>query len=829
MKRQFLLIGAILLPPCLSTAAETGDPARLVHFESRIRPVLAESCYECHSVESGKAKGGLRLDDREAVLRGGDSGPALVPGKPGESLLLSAIRHSDPDLEMPPRKARLSEAILKDFEQWIADGAPDPRESANGKGGRTGDDFVSRRQHWSFRAPHAPKPPEPRRTDWALGAIDRFVLSELEKNGLEPSPDADLATLLRRISFDLTGLPPTPEQTRAFTAEAKTHPDTAIRKLVDTLLASPAFGQRWARHWLDVVRYAESNGKEANLTYPHAWRYRDYVIDAFDRDVPYDRFLIEQIAGDLLPAANDAERARLLIATGALAFGPKGLTEFNAKQFAADVADEQLDALSRGVLAISLACARCHDHKADPVTMTDYYALIGIFKSTETRFGTWVDSENNNGGKLIRLPDIPGQETPNKALSKEEVEKLNARLAQLAAEEKAAQQRSEQARREGRDAQIDFNKALGEALRIYWTRGPIVGKLETVDNEGRALPLCMGVLEAGKMVNSPRYERGEISHPGETVPRAIPAIFGIPSEGPVPENTSGRLQLAKWITDPQHPLTARVFANRAWTQLFGAGLVETVDDFGRTGATPSHPELLDYLAQRFVENGWSVKTLLREIVLSRTYRQASTHREEAFAKDPDNRLLWRFSKRRLDAEALRDAMLSASGELDLSPRSGSLVSELDSQSVGMIGFNKKIPADLDGSFHRSVYLPVMRDQLPDVLRQFDFAEPSLVTGKRDVTNVPPQALYLMNSDFVKARAAALAKRVLQEATTDRERLLLASQRCLNRAPDEEEERLLHAYLAEPFPKGADAAQETEKRWQDLCQILLASADFRMLD
>jgi len=808
------------------------DAKALAHFESKIRPVLVEHCLECHSVESGKAKGGLRLDDREAVLRGGDSGPGLVPGKPEESLLLAAIRHSDPDLEMPPRKDRLAEGILKDFEQWIAAGAPDPRESANGKGGRTGDDFESRKQHWSFRPVVAPKIPEPKRSDWAYNEIDRFILAKLEENGLEPSPDADPGVFLRRLSFDLTGLPPSSvigKQSPAIGQSTAPNTDhrTRVTETIDSFLASPSYGQRWARHWLDVVRFAESNGKEANLIYPHAWRYRDYVIDAFDRDLPYDRFLTEQLAGDLLATGNDTERARLLIATGFLAMGPKSLAEQNPAQFAADVADEQIDALSRAFLATSLACARCHDHKSDPVTMKDYYALAGIFKSTETRYGTWVDSENNRGGTLIRLPDLSGQLIPNRSITKKEVDDLHAKLAQLEADEKAGRERVEKARAEGRDLQLDFNEMLREALRILWTRGPVVGKLETVDENGNALPLAMGVLEAASRIDSPRYERGELAHPAEIVPRAVPTLFGLASEGAVPADTSGRLELAKWITDPGHPLTARVMVNRVWTHLFGAGLVETVDDFGRTGAAPSHPELLDYLASRFVAEGWSVKALIREIVSSRTYQQASTWREEAFLKDPDNRLLWRQSKRRLDAESIRDAMLAASGELDLSPRPGSLVADLEVQSAAMIPFNKIIPEDLDGSTHRSVYLPVMRDQLPDVLRQFDFAEPSLVTGKRDSTNVPPQALYLMNSDFVRARAAALAKRVMK--VQEEARIGEAYQLCLNRAADEEELMLMQKFLAAPIPEGVSAENELEKRWQDLCQALLASADFRMID
>ncbi len=509
--------------------------------------------------------------------------------------------------------------------------------------------------------------------------------------------------------------------------------------------------------------------------------------------------------------------------------GPKSLTEMNPEQFAADIADEQIDAFSRAFLAVSLACARCHDHKADPVTMSDYYSLAGIFKSTDTRYGTWVDSESSRGGHLIRLPELSGQLIPNPPISKEEVEKLHAQLAQLEEDEKSGREFVEKARSEGRDLQLDFNELLREALSVMWTRGPIVGKLETVDEEGNYLPLCMGVLESEEMVHSPRYERGELAHPVETVPRAVPAIFSLSSEGPAPTDASGRLELAKWVADPGHPLTARVMVNRIWSHLFGSGLVETVDDFGRTGAIPSHPELLDFLALRFQDNGWSVKALVREIVLSRTYRQASAWREDEFAKDPDNRLVWRVSKRRLDAEAIRDSMLAVSGELDLSPRPGSIVAELTSQSAGMIGFNTEIPADLDGSNHRSVYLPVMRDQLPEVLRQFDFAEPSLVTGKRDSTNVPPQALYLMNSEFVRARSAALAERISQEARTDEERIALAYQRCFNREPDAEEKRLVKEFLDAPVPKGADPAEEAEKRLRDVCQALLASADFRIAD
>lgn len=787
-------------------------------FETKIRPVLIEHCYECHSVESGKAKGGLRVDDREALREGGDLGPAVAPGKPEESLLLSAIRHEDPDLEMPPRKPRLPDAISADLETWIASGAPDPREPAADQTVPSSGRAAGWQDHWSYRPPVPVAPPKVDDEAWAGTAVDRFVYARLQSAGLTPSPEAEPTTLLRRLSFALTGLPPAPGAAADFT------PDK-LEAVVDEMLASEGFGVRWGRHWLDVARYAESNGKEANISYPHAWRYRDYVIEAFAADLPYDRFLREQIAGDLMEASDESERARLLIATGFLALGPKGLSETNPVQFAADVADEQIDAFSRGMLASSIACARCHDHKSDPFTMTDYYALAGVFKSTETRFGTWIDSESNQGSKLIPLPSLPGQLIPNPSLTKKELAEVKAKLAALDAEEAERKKAAEIAMAEGHDRLEDFNEMLRNALRIYWSRGPLVGKLNTVDEEGQALPLCMGALEAKTMVHSPRYERGEINHPAETVPRGVPAVFSLESEGQVPADASGRLELARWITDPQHPLTARVMVNRIWSHLFGEGLVTTVDNFGPTGADPSHPELLDYLAIRFQENGWSVKQLVRELVLTRTYRQASTWRKDSFDRDPDNRLLWRHPKERLDAEVIRDAMLAVSGELDLSPRAGSLVAGLTSQSVGILPLNKDVPHDLDGSLHRSVYLPVLRDHMPDILRHFDFAEPSLVVGRRDTTNVPSQALYLMNSDFVRARAEGFARRLAGESSDSATRIRRAFELCFNRPPDAVEAELALDYLEAPENPDTTAKEMLTR----LCHALLASADFRIAD
>jgi hypothetical protein len=802
------------------------SPARTAFFESKIRPVLVKHCYECHSVEAAKSKGGLQLDTKDGIRAGGDSGPAVVPGDPEKSLLLTAIRHTDPDLEMPPKKDKLPDAVIADFVTWIQSGAADPRESTAKTVERPPVDIDSGRKFWSYQKPVAPSLPQTKRSDWALRDLDRFILAKLEENDISPSVDAEPVTFLRRLYFDLVGLPPTPEQVSAFLAECRQDSSFVIRqpsleRIVDDLLASPRFGERWGRHWLDVVRYAESNGRESNLSFPHAWRYRDYVIDAVNANAPFDRFITEQIAGDLLPAKDNEERARLLVATGFLAFGPKGLNEGNKAQFAADVADEQLDAVTRAVMASSVACARCHDHKTEPFSMEDYYALAGIFKSTKTFYGNWVDSENNNHGHLIRLPDLPGQVIPNKSIPAAQVQKLKDDLAKLNREEYEQKEYAIKAKKEGRDISGEFFKMLQTAIRIYWTRGGIEGALERVDDQGRALPLCMGVMDQKKVADSKLYDRGEIAHPGKVVPRGFPQVIQVSAT--VSKKQSGRLELAQWLTSRDHPLTARVMANRVWRHLFGAGLVRTVDNFGFSGERPSHPELVDHLAIKFMDSGWSVKSLIREIVLSRTYRQDSTHRTDVFDKDPDNRFLWHMNKRRLDAEVIRDSMLAVSGLLDTSRRPGSLIAEIDGQSVSLIGFNSKVPSDLDGSHRRSVYLPVVRDHMPDVLEQFDVANPNLVTGDRDVTNVPLQALYLLNGAFVQEQAQSLATRVSKDKAARPDQIQLAFLLCFNRLPDDRELKLTEAFF------NAGAASDAEQPMAAFCQALLSSAEFRFAD
>jgi hypothetical protein len=822
----FLLFAAMTVEPAHNAwADETAKkPAEsqkgTEFFETRIRPVLVKHCYDCHSVASGTAEGGLRVDSRKAIRSGGKHGPALVPGKPMAGLLLKAVRHADPKLKMPPDAKRLPDSVIADLTAWIKMGAPDPREEKTGS-------IITKvdRSFWAYQPVKDPSAPQVVGKTWPKRKIDNFVLAKLEKQGLKPSRDATPQILLRRLHFDLVGLPPTPAAAERFRRrQAAKGLDAALAAETDKLLASPRFGERWGRHWLDVARFGESSGGESNISFPYAWRYRDYVIDAVNADVPYNRFIVEQIAGDLLPSKSPVERARLLIATGFLAVGPKNLGQGIAVQFKADVVDEQINALSRGLMASSVACARCHNHKFDPFSMQDYYALAGIFSSTKTLFGTAISPANNVAGDPLPLPRFLEQKIFHKSISAKRVASLKAELVALETEQKTKRAAAIRAVREGRDPSGIYT--IRDALRIRWRTGAIDGQLEKVDETGKALPLTMGVLDQEKIGDAPLYERGDVSRPSKTVPRRFPEVVQLDTTEEITNAASGRLQLSHWLTRPEHPLTSRVFVNRVWHHLLGSGLVRTVDNFGSTGELPSHPELLDHLATRFVKNGWSLKTLIREIVATRTYRQASTYDSRAFSKDPDNRLLWRIAKRRLDAEAIRDAMLVVSGEINTDRPEASLIGRvIGDKPISLIGLDKRIPADLDGMTHRSVYLPVIRDRLPDALELFDFAEPSLVTGHRETTNVPVQSLYLMNSPFVQERAAGLASRLLREDKADRQRVEHAFRLCFNRSPDAEESKRSLAFLKN------DAADDAARKrvLASFCQALLCTAEFRNLD
>lgn len=816
VRRLIFFVFFIPLAAALSPAADFD------FFEKKIRPVLIESCYECHSVDGGKAKGSLLLDTAEGMRKGGDNGPAVVPGEPGQSLLIAAITHEQPDLEMPPKQERLPSSVIAHFRKWIEDGASDPRTESTGKISDAPTDIESGREFWAFVPPKPVSPPE--LNPAPITNVDRFIRKRLADAGLRPSPEASPATLLRRIHFDLTGLPPTQTEQKSFHHSVKGDGlAVALENRVDQLLSRPAFGEKWGRHWLDVARFAESSGKESNFTYPEAWRYRDYVIDAFNADLPFDQFVTEQLAGDLLPTENDQERARLLIATGYLAVGPTSLNEMNLDQFHADVADEQINASTQGFMAITVACARCHDHKFDPVSMRDYYALAGIFRSTKTHVGTAVGPDNQIGGELIHLPESTKLPTFYKAMTPEAVQKLKQEKKDLIAKNDAAVARAEKARQEGRDPTGEYS--LQMAIGHIWRVGGIDGKLALVDEKGQPNVMCMGVLDDKQIRDLPVYERGELAHPGkEKIPRGFPEVIALTDAPQVPDGKSGRLQYARWLTHPEHPLTSRVIANRIWKHLFRTGIVRTTDNFGYNGERPSHPELLDYLALRLMnEYEWSLKKLIRELVLTDTYRQSSDYRESAFLEDPENRLLWRMSKRRLDAEEIRDAMLAVSHDLDSRRPVASLIGRTGNRNAALIHFARDIPSDLDGSTHRSVYLPVLRDKLPDILELFDFAESSLVTGHRESTNVPMQALYFMNSEFVEARAASLAE-LARSNSPDGDLVSAAFRACLSRSPSPEEKK-----LGEEFFRNTESTSDQEDSLKRYCQALISTAQFRNLD
>ena len=766
--------------------------ADLAFFEKNIRPMLIKSCYECHSAEADKLKAGLALDARVALLKGGDSGASVVLGKPEESLLIKSLRHDDPDLKMPPEKhgGKLSELVIANFVEWVKRGAPMPE----GQAVAVAQKMEARMDHWAFKPVMDSPAPAVKSTSWPRTEVDRFVLAELEKKGLAPVADAEPAALLRRVHLDLTGLPPTAEQVTAFLAAPS---ESRIDGVIDELMKSPQFGERWGRHWLDVARYAESSGKETDFAYPQAWRYRDYVIKAFNQDMPFDQFIREQIAGDLFEARDDKERAELLIATGFLAIGPKSHIEKNPLQFEMDVVDEQIDAVSQAFLATTMACARCHDHKYDPISQRDYYAMAGIFRSTDTKFGTVEMIQNNNASTLVPLPASAGQPDALKALTPRERSRLEGSIAQKSA-------RLAELTKQRMFASSEF---VQTRLRLATDKS----HLAAYEANGTPKQFVTCVLERDRPRDSALLLRGEVQKPGDMVPRGLPMLAK--SSGEIAKG-SGRKELASWISSPDNPLTARVIVNRVWLHLFGQGIVATPDNFGLSGQTPTHPALLDHLATRFMKEGWSVKKLIRELMTSRVYALSTAHDAKNFEADPDNTLLWRMTPRRLDAESIRDAMLLTAGKLDLRPPTGSPVGAFGEGYA--VGANTKQIDQV--SPHRSVYLPVVRNLPLESLTLFDMTPGSIVTGQRPQTTVPAQSLYLLNSPYVLKAAEFAAQRLLTDRPkSEPHRVKLAYERIFNRPPtDAEVEAALKFVKTKP---------DTAEGWAALCQSLWASHEF----
>ncbi|MFM8470413.1 MAG: DUF1549 domain-containing protein [Limisphaerales bacterium] len=856
--------------PKSATAAKTSEraasPEELAFFESKIRPVLVEKCYKCHAAgEGNKIKGGLALDSREGARKGGDSGPAVVPGDTKKSLLVEAIRYATKDLQMPPEKngGKLPDAVIRDFERWIQMGAADPR--AGGGVVRKEYDGAKAKDHWAYQPPKAAPVPAVKNAAWPKSDLDRFILANLEAKGLAPVGDADKLTLLRRVHFDLTGLPPTFEEVNAVLDDKSADP---FANVVDRLLASPQFGERWGRHWLDVARFAESSGKDVNVAYPHAWRYRDYVIAAFNADKPYDRFVREQVAGDLLPASNDRQRAEQLVATGFLALGAKGMNEQKPAQFFMDVADEQIDAVSQAFLASTIACARCHDHKFDPFSQREYTALVGIFLSTETRYGTAQNVQNRRPAELIELPKGAGAPTLGRTMPATERKSAEKQLTDKRAEQRADFTSMAKQRGAGGSPQDNDPRRQLDRLRLLFETGQLESELKMFDAvTGAEKAFAMGVqdlpatrgatmadnfrrlgegrlfgarpAEFGAVGDANLYTRGDVDKPAEKVARAVPAALTHGTPPRIPPTSSGRRELAEWLTGSGNPLTARVWVNRVWGWLFGDGLVDSPDNFGTTGAQPGNQALLDTLAVRFAANGWSTKQLVRDIVLSHAYRLASTHHEANHLADPENSLNWRMSPRRLDAESTRDAMLHVAGRLNLTPPLASPVARHNDKPIdgpNLFGVtDRELNAD---TVHRSVYLPIVRDKVPEVLALFDFAEPSLVTGKRESTSVPAQALFLLNSPFVAEQAGELANRLLRwlasgvsadDAAQLKVRVNVAYWLTLTRPPTANELKSAENFFAKFLGDAPPSPALRAAAWTSYCRALFASAEFRQLN
>jgi len=865
-------------------------------FEKRVRPILVERCQECHE-EAGKKKGGLALDSRAGWVAGGDSGAAVVPGRPEESRLIEAVRYKNRDLQMPPKNA-LSEAEVQVLEKWVAMGAPDPREAVgSGMKRPTGMSLEEGRAFWAFRP--VKRPPVP---VGGMNPIDAFLGESLREAGVEPAPLADRLTLLRRATFDLTGLPPTPAEVDSFLGDAGTD-EVAFGRVVERLLASPQYGVRWGRHWLDVARYADSNGLDENIAFGNAWRYRDYVVDALNADRPFDQFVREHIAGDLLPDDGEMGRENGMVATGFLALGAKVLAEPDLRKLEMDVIDEQIDTMGKAFLGMTLGCARCHDHKFDPVSQEDYYALAGIFRSTrhlaDEKLGAikyWyehslalpeeVAARKSAEARLKTHQAAAGRaiEEARAALRKE----LDGRVADYLAESVrlAVGASDEEVRevaegaglrwrflracraalqmRRGEDVFAAWHQmacsygAVGggavEAVRSHYTvlfdaarrglvaarakdakatvpedsvlaaalgavggkggflaipekveeafEGEVLARIQQLQGEVAAaqakvmeLPSAMGVTEGKVQEVTPVHLRGSYLTLGKEVRRGVPLVMG-GKFGPIAEGASGRLELAEWIASPEHPLTARVMVNRLWRWHFGRGLVGSTENFGVLGDKPTHPALLDWLASELVEGGWSLKGMHRLMMRSEAYRRASSYPERMASVadgervsprmlDPENRLWGRAEIRRLEAEPIRDALLAVSGRLDVS-LGGKTVPLKNREFV--FNHTSKDATKYEMT-RRSLYIPIIRNNLYEMLEQFDHPDPTMPTGSRNATVIAPQSLILMNAPLVRMSAETLSMRISESGGALRERVDELYRRVYGRMPrDEERER-----------------------------------------
>ena len=811
------LLGVFLLPGIgrgevkhRSPSTDDATPEGIEFFEKHIRPLLANRCYECHSAASGRSEGGIRLDTHAALIKGGASGPAVIPGDPARSRLITTLAATN----TPPfsgQRHLLPALQLAGLTSWVKMGAPAPRaiqpEEEKPK--------PAPQSHWSFQPITAPPIPATRNQRWPNNDIDRFILSKLEAAGITPTLATDKRALIRRATFDLTGLPPTPEEIDAFLRDRSAG---AFAKLVERLLASPRYGERWGRQWLDVARYADSSGDNSDFPIPQARFYRDYVIASFNQDKPYDQFVREQVAGDLLPAGSDAESNEHLIATGFIALSRRfgaGLKETEHLAI-----EDTLETMGRAVLGLSMSCARCHDHKYDPIPMRDYYALYGIFASTRYPYpGSEPRTYQTNFVPLKPSPEIDPKAQPLREkldVLDTELDRLDAQITQL--------------EKEGLDTK-DLHAAY-----------------DKIDKEADGLAADLATFDTAYAVadeqpaNARLQKRGEPWNLGEEIPRGFLSILG-GRQLPARCEGSGRLELAEWLTNPANPLTARVMVNRIWQHQFGKGLVATPNDFGARGSPPTDSALLDYLAQHFIESSWSVKAVHRLIMLSATYQLSSSERvisesvsnglsaSPALHTEPLNgdSLIARFPRQRLDAEELRDALLFVSGDLDLTPPGPHPFPPAHTWNFSQhIQFNAVYETR-----HRSVYLMQQRIKKHPFLAVFDGADANASTAERAISTTPLQALFMMNDPFAHAQAEKFAQRICGEAPDDPQRINRAHLVAFGRPARPDDVRDGLAYL-EAFRKklagtNASAEQCSQQAWSSYARALLGSNEFLFVD
>lgn len=775
---RYFVAGLVLAMGTAEAFADPQEEARIEFFEKHVRPILVGHCNHCHSAET-KPAGGLRVDDHNGLLAGGNSGPAIVPGDVHKSELIARVR-AEGKRRMPPEGDALEEEDIQKLAKWIEEGAAWPRLEIGENLGYQPPVYENlRAEHWAWQPLTNAEVPVAANDDWSNSDIDRFIFAKLRQLGLKPVADAEKSELIRRITFDLTGLPPTIQEIDDFLADDR---QGAFASVVDRLLNSKAFGEHWGRHWLDVARYAESTGPSRNIPYPHAWRYRDYVIDSINADVPFDRFVTEQVAGDLLPAADDAEANRLLTATGFLALGTKDVNQRFKPRFIMDNVDEQIDVVTRSVLGLTVSCARCHDHKFDPVPTADYYAIAGIFTSTENAAGL----RNQMGGSGLayyvpkQLVSLRGELPPADP----------AMVEKLAGEVEEAKQKWDAIRGtpEGLKKR-DNGQPFQRKFRLDYEKKQ--AELNALTDPAQLGLATHGVRDADVVEDCAIRLRGEAELIGPVVPRGFLSAFEVAGTAPVNPQQSGRRELAAWLMSPANPLSQRVAVNRVWANLFGRGIVSTVDNFGVTGDKPSHAELLDYLANRFVAEGWSIKRLVRSIVLSRTYQLASTASADGLAIDPGNKFLWRHAPKRLSAEAIRDSILATAGQLDRSRPERSFIGDWQMKELRDNGPEAKQVYEYGNSVtYRSVYLPLLRGLTPKSLEVFDPVEQSLVSGSRNATTVPSQALFLLNSSFVRKASLGFAEQLLSrtDLESDADRVTFAFRVILGRLPTAQESK-----------------------------------------